>query len=95
MVFVLGVAYKTDTHLTDESFGLYVANSLFNKGFSVFIHDPVATKENNKDLEKFNFVNSLETVQQIAKNVIICLPYEQYLNIKFTPDVNVINFWAN
>ena len=95
MIFVLGVAYKTDTHLTEESFGLYVADTLFNKGFSVFIHDPLASKINNKELDKFNFVDSLEIVEQIAKTVVICLPYKEYLDLKFSPDVNVINFWAN
>jgi UDPglucose 6-dehydrogenase len=44
-VGILGLTYKTDTHVIDESPGLLLANRLARGGFAVTVYDPAANNE--------------------------------------------------
>ena len=43
-VAVLGLAYKPDTPVIEESQGILIANLLDNQGLAVYVHDPLALK---------------------------------------------------
>jgi UDPglucose 6-dehydrogenase len=41
-VAVLGVSYKADTYVVEESHGFAIAHRLSDKGYQVVVHDPLA-----------------------------------------------------
>src|SRR6266498_3540087 len=52
-VLVLGLAYKPDTYITEESAGLYLAQHLKRNGFRVMVHDYGATPATSPSLHEF------------------------------------------
>src|SRR3984893_5226151 len=61
-VLVLGVSYKPDTYITEESAGLHLAQNLKKQGRRVIIHDFAATIENNPALRDFEFLRDLNSL---------------------------------
>src|SRR5207302_2689238 len=49
-VLVLGVAYKPDTYITEESAGLHLAQELERDGYRVIVHDYAADPLNSPAL---------------------------------------------
>src|SRR6202011_3957663 len=55
-VLVLGVSYKPDTYITEESAGLHLAKNLKKQGYHVLVHDFAANAENSPTLNEFEFL---------------------------------------
>src|SRR5438045_4011943 len=86
-VLVLGVSYKPDTYITEESAGLHLAQNLKQQGRRVIVHDFAATAANNpalKELELLNDLNNLNGRNDINVAV-VCCPWPQYRDLKFSP----------
>src|SRR5437588_1744922 len=58
-VLVLGVAYKPDTYITEESAGLHLARELKRNGYRVLVHDCAATPSNSGALHEFEVLDDL------------------------------------
>src|SRR5437763_1754720 len=56
-VLILGVSYKPDTYITEESAGLHLAQQLKQNGYRVLIHDCAANRSNNPALQEFEMLN--------------------------------------
>ena len=52
-VLVLGVSYKPDTYITEESAGLHLAQEMKQHGYRVLVHDFAANVSNNPALKEF------------------------------------------
>jgi UDPglucose 6-dehydrogenase len=94
-VLVLGVAYKPDTYIVEESAGLFLAQNLKRQGYRVLVHDFAANTENSPDLLEFEI---LKDVQDLAKRddikvAGICCPWPQYRNLKFAANTAVVSPW--
>jgi UDPglucose 6-dehydrogenase len=94
-VAVLGLAYKPDTYIVEESAGLFLAQNLKRRGYRVVVHDCAATPENSPNLLEFEI---LENVGALAKRddiklAVICCPWPQYRDLKFAPNTAVLTPW--
>src|SRR5256885_7837414 len=94
-VLVLGMSYKPDTYITEESAGLHLAQNLKERGYKVLVHDFAATTANNpalKDFESLNDLNGLAARKDVDLAV-ICCPWPQYRGLKFSPATKVFPTW--
>lgn len=94
-VAVLGLSYKPDTYIVEESAGLYLAQHLKRHGFKVVVHDYGANPSTNAPaLHEFQVIDpqTLATRKDI-KAAVLCCPWPQYKNVKFAPETTVVAPW--
>jgi len=95
MVLVLGMSYKPDTYITEESAGLHLAQTLKKQGRRVIVHDFAATADNNPVLRDFEFLSDLNGLRE-RKDVdlaVVCCPWPQYCDLKFSSVTRVLSTW--
>lgn len=94
-VAVLGLSYKPDTYITEESAGLFLAQNLKHHGYRVLVHDFAAAPANSPNLHEFE---ALENPNLLSENgdvkvAVICCPWPQYRSIKFHSNTKIIACW--
>jgi UDPglucose 6-dehydrogenase len=81
-VAILGLAYKPNTPVIEESQGLRLALALVQKGFKIITSDPQARLDHSKlsglDID---FSPSAQTVIESAEAIIIMTPWPEYENL--------------
>lgn len=78
-VGILGMAYKPDTPVLDESPGVHLAHALLAKGFQVYCYDYMANGEVQKlKISGLNVMPALEAVLQKSQVVVITQPVNAY-----------------
>lgn len=94
-IAVLGLSYKPDTYITEESAGLYLAQKLQREGYQVLAHDFAAAPSNSPSLFEFKMLKSPEELAYLehVKVAILCCPWPQYRNLKFHANTTVITPW--
>jgi UDPglucose 6-dehydrogenase len=94
-IAVLGVAYKPDTYITEESAGLFLAQNLKRQGYRVLVHDFAARPANSPSLHEFELLADVSNLEKRAdiNMAVICCPWPQYHNLKFSPKTTVITPW--
>ena len=99
-VAVLGLSYKPETHIIEESPGIYLCQELSNAGFRVIGHDFLADKEAEPILRYKSIVtNSLDEALNDAQVVIITKEDSEYLELSIDAITRnrdktiVIDFW--
>ena len=94
-VLVLGVSYKTDTYITEESAGLHLAQNLKKQGRRVVVHDFLATAANNPALKEFELLNDLNSLisRKDIGLAVVCCPWPQYRDLRFSPATKVLSTW--
>jgi UDPglucose 6-dehydrogenase len=94
-VAVLGMSYKPDTHITEESAGLYMAQHLKEQGYRVLVHDFAANSSNSPSLLQFEMIEDISTLATRAdvKLAVICCPWPQYREITFSKATRVVKVW--
>lgn len=95
-VAVLGMAYRPDTYIVEESAGLHVAQALKRNGCRVSVHDFAANPQNSPALLEFDTLERLPSLSQSRrwKAVLICCPWPGYAKLKFPPSVRVFDPWG-
>jgi len=79
---ILGLSYKPDTNVVDESQGLLLAGRLAAEGVRVVVYDPVAMASAEKVLgAKVAYAASLADALAVADLVAITLPDKAYAGI--------------
>ena len=94
-VLVLGMSYKPDTYITEESAGVHLAQTLKKQGRRVIVHDFAATADNNPVLRDFEFLSDLNGLRE-RKDVdlaVVCCPWPQYCDLKFSSAARVLSTW--
>jgi UDPglucose 6-dehydrogenase len=95
-VLVLGMSYKPDTYITEESAGLHLAQHLKRYGYRVLVHDYAATPVNSPALHEFEVLDELRGLEQ-RKDInlaVICCPWPQYGEVKLSPATKVFPTWV-
>jgi UDPglucose 6-dehydrogenase len=94
-VAVLGLTYKPDTYVTEESAGLYLAQQLKRHGYRVVVHDYGARPEIAPSMHEFDHLADPAVLEQRAdvKLAVICCPWPQYRSVKFAPGTRVLSPW--
>jgi UDPglucose 6-dehydrogenase len=94
-VLVLGMSYKPDTYITEESAGLHLAQNLKKQGRRVILHDFAANAANNPALKEFELLNDLNNLndRNDIDVAVICCPWPQYRDLKFSLATKVLSTW--
>jgi len=94
-VAVLGLTYKPDTYITEESAGLYLAQQLKRHGYRVVVHDYGAKPANAPSLHEFDYLDDPAVLARRGdiKLAVICCPWPQYRSVKFAPSTKVLTPW--
>ena len=94
-VAVLGLSYKPDTYIVEESAGLYLAQHLRRSGYRVLVHDYGATPQNSPSLHEFEVVADPVALQhdRSIRLAVICCPWPQYSAVAFHPKTRVLSPW--
>jgi UDPglucose 6-dehydrogenase len=95
-VVVLGMAYRPDTYIVEESAGLHIAQSLKRRGCRVVTHDYAATPKNSPSLLEFEYLENPAALskEKRVKAVLICCPWPQYRKLKFPKSAKVFDPWG-
>jgi UDPglucose 6-dehydrogenase len=91
----LGLAYKPDTYIVEESAGLHLAQQLKRWGRRVLVHDFAATPANSPSLFEFEVIDKLESLRERGdiKVAVLCCPWPEYKGLQFHPGTKVIAHW--
>lgn len=99
-VAVLGLAYKPQSHVIEESPGIYLCRTLAGRGLRVLGYDPLATQQARVALQYHALVvDSLATCLQDAECVLVATADEAFKALKpqdfigNKQSVTVVDFW--
>ena len=94
-VAVLGLAYKPDTWIVEESAGLHLAQSLHRNGRNVLVHDYAANRSNSPSLFEFGVLDDPKTLRERAdvKVVVLCCPWPGYAALEVHRATKLLAFW--
>jgi UDPglucose 6-dehydrogenase len=81
-VSILGMSYKPNTGVIEESQGVAIAKNLSEQGIAVTAYDPGAMNNAKKVLSKTVFANSLKEAVGDADVIMIATPWEEFRNIE-------------
>ncbi|HVM46563.1 MAG TPA: nucleotide sugar dehydrogenase [Candidatus Acidoferrum sp.] len=95
LVAVLGLSYKPDTYITEESAGLFLAQKLKRHGYKVVVHDYGARPDIAPSVHEFEHVDDPAELQKRSdlKLAVICCPWPQYGQLKFASNTRVLSPW--
>lgn len=89
VVAILGLAYKPNTDVVEQSQGLLLAQALSSDGIRVIVYDPIAMEKGRKVLgEAVHFASSMEESIQGADLLVITTPWDEFRNIPGLPMKN-------
>jgi UDPglucose 6-dehydrogenase len=96
VIVVLGMAYRPNSYIVEESAGLYVAQSLKRNGCRVLVHDYAANIKNSPSLLEFEVLANPATLKsdKRVKAVVICCEWEAYGKIALPPGARVFDPWG-
>jgi UDPglucose 6-dehydrogenase len=81
-IAVLGLSYKPNTHVIEESPGIYLCEELAKRGYRVYAHDDMAVAESSAVLEgKARVSDSVDETLKEASVVIITKGEPSYINL--------------
>ena len=95
-VAVLGMAYRPDTYIVEESAGLHLAQHLKLRGCRILVHDYSAKPDNSPSLIEFENLETPEALQnhpEVSVVVLAC-PWPQYQKLQFPPRAKLIDPWG-
>ncbi|MBI3879210.1 MAG: UDP-glucose/GDP-mannose dehydrogenase family protein [Verrucomicrobia bacterium] len=92
---VLGLSYKPDTYITEESAGLHLAQNLKRAGYRVLVHDYAAKPAVAPALHEFENLDDPAALKTMAdvKVAVLCCPWPQYKTVHFHPNTQVVAKW--
>ena len=95
-IVVLGMTYRPDTHIVEESAGLHLAQALKRHGCRVLIHDYCANTTNSPALLEFETLSdpALLHREKNLKAIVIACPSAGYKNLDFPPAVRLLDPWG-
>jgi UDPglucose 6-dehydrogenase len=95
LIAVLGLSYKPDTYITEESAGLYLAQQLKRHGYKVIVHDYGAKPELAPSVHEFEHIPDPATLEkrEDVRLAVICCPWPQYKTVKFAKGTKVYSPW--
>jgi UDPglucose 6-dehydrogenase len=99
-VGILGLSYKANTPVIEESQGVLIAKILLERGFEVIAYDPVAIEAARKVFGKnIEYAASAQTCILEADAVLITTPWDEFKRMKYSclngsKDPIVIDCWG-
>lgn len=96
VIAVMGMSYKPDTPVVEESQGIMISNLLSQKGSRVLVHDPMALANAVVFLEpNIEVVSNIDEIIVNSEVIIVATPWAEYkeLNAEKLRNKIVIDCW--
>lgn len=91
-VSVLGLSYKPNTHIIEESQSIELIEQLLEKGCSVKVHDPMAIESTKAVFgEKIEYFNDIENCCKVSDAIYIMTDWAEYEKLNFKDILKVAN----
>jgi len=82
-VAILGLTYKPNTDVIEESASMEIAKALVREGAIVAVYDPAGMEEAKKVLEKgIEYTNSVRQCLEDAELAIMAVPWDEFKGLK-------------
>lgn len=82
-VGILGLSYKPDTEVIEESQGMMLADVLAEAGYRVVVYDPAAMENARAVLgERVEYMPSMEACAREAATLVIAAPWRQFQSLR-------------
>jgi UDPglucose 6-dehydrogenase len=82
-VGILGLSYKPDTEVIEESQGLMLAEQLADAGYRVVVYDPAAMENARSVLGgRVEYAESMEAGAREAATLVIATPWKQFQSLR-------------
>ena len=82
-VGILGLSYKPDTDVIEESQGMMLASLLAEDGYRVVVYDPAAMDNARRVLHgRVEFAESMEACAAQAATLVIATPWKQFQSLR-------------
>ena len=86
-ISILGLSYKSGTYVVEESQGIHLSNQLIQKGYEVFVYDPMALDEARKILNPdVTILSSVQECLQRSDTILVMIPWPEF-STEITPNV--------
>ncbi|HLH00319.1 MAG TPA: nucleotide sugar dehydrogenase [Bryobacteraceae bacterium] len=80
---LLGLSYKPDTEVIEESQGLMLASQLADGGYRVVVYDPAAMDNARRVLDgRVEYASSMEACAGQAATLVITTPWKQFQSLR-------------
>ena len=101
---ILGLSYKEDTPVIEESVSISVIKFLYDKGVKIKVYDPVAMENTKRELEGYGKVIYANSEYDCIDNTLVCFiatPWKQFHNLdpqkilkKMRKDSIILDAWG-
>ena len=91
---ILGLTYKTDTQLVEESAAISIINTLIKEDLQLSLYDPVGMEEAKKeiaDFDQIHFANSIQECLSGSKVCFIATPWEEFKSLSKQDFINAMS----
>ena len=95
-VGILGVAFKPDTEVVEESQGLLLGKLLITQNIPIIIYDPVAHERAKKQLTQANFASSSKECIKNSDVIVIATAWDEFKKLKpsnFSDNQVILDCW--
>jgi len=95
-ISILGITYKPDTSMTEESQALEIARTLQRKGYEVMIYDPSGTENAKHQLKEVKFADNMRECVRDGEIVFIAVPWSEFSELDakdFNETQIIIDVW--
>lgn len=94
-VGILGLSYKPDTAIVEESVGIRLARVLTERGKHVFVYDPVAQEAAYGELgDSVSWGSSAESCLDQVGAAVVCTPWTQFGGLQAHKPMTLIDCWG-
>jgi len=91
-VGILGLSYKVDTDVTEESQALLLAKVLLEDGVPLIAHDPMAMGNARRELPGLRLAQSAAELVSLADVVVVAVPWPEFRGLSYKGKT-VIDCW--
>ena len=91
---ILGLTYKTDTQLVEESAAISIINALIKEDIQLSIYDPAGMEEAKKeitDFDQIHFANSIQECLSGSKVCFIATPWKEFKSLSKQDFLNAMS----
>lgn len=98
-VGILGLSYKPETDVIEESQGILLAQKLISKGYKVQAYDPAAMKNATKIIPTAEYVKSIGECVEKSDVIVVATEWKQFIsfdwkNVKSKSHKTIIDCWG-
>jgi len=99
LIGILGLSYKPETDVIDESQGILLAKKFITEGYNVKAYDPAAMSNAKIILPDVGFTSSAQECIDVSEVIVITTPWPQFIDLNWLTTKNknsrkiVIDCW--